>query len=73
MERQILHHFYYQAKEMLQRGDKDKSREYCDKGIVLVATQKQHGAKHDDLIEGIKVDLWIERFWGFRENNGLSL
>jgi len=29
--------------------------------------------KDDDSIEGVKVDLWLTRFWVFLENNELIL
>ncbi len=55
-------------------GKLDKSRDYADMGIAYVATKKfydGYGAK--DLIEDVRVELWLERFWMHLENKNLML
>ena len=73
-EKSVLHHCFAKAKETFAAGDKDKARDYCDMGIAYVAGKREKnelGAK--DLLEGVKVELWLERFWMFLENKNLML
>ena len=73
-EKSVLHHCFAKAKEMYSEGNKDKARDYCDMGIAYVAGKREKnelGAK--DLLEGVKVELWLERFWMFLENKKLML
>ena len=48
-------------------------RDYCDMGIAYVAQKKEDGASGEDLIENVKINLWLERFWMLLENNKLML
>ena len=73
VERQVLHHCLDQAKNFITLGERDKSRDYCDMGIGFVAAKKEDGADGEDLIEGVKINLWLERFWMFLENKNLLL
>ena len=73
IERQTLHYCFDQAKEMFKLGKQDKARDYCDMGIAYVAQKKEDGASGEDLIENVKINLWLERFWMLLENNKLML
>jgi len=73
VERQTLHYCLSKAKEHYKSGEKNKSRDYLDMGIAYVATKKQEGYDGEDLIEDVKVNLWLERFWMKLENWGLLL
>ena len=73
IERQVLHHCLDKAKEFYKLGDNDKARDYCDMGIGYVAAKKESGWDGEDLIENVKINLWLERFWMFLENNNLML
>ena len=42
-------------------------------GIAYVAGKKLDGASGDDLIEDVRINLWLERFWMFLENKNLML
>jgi hypothetical protein len=42
-------------------------------GIGYVAAKKEDGADGEDLIEGVRINLWLERFWMFLENKNLML
>lgn len=64
---------YDQARTALANGDHDKARDMADYGIVKVAEARCEGAGVDDLIDGTRVGLWLERFWYFLENNNLML
>jgi hypothetical protein len=71
--KQILHHCLEQAKQQFKLGNLDKARDQCDFGIAWVATKKLEGMGGDDLIEDIRINLWLERFWLYLENNNLLL
>lgn len=73
IEKQVLHHCFTKAKEHYKQGDKDKARDYCDMGIGYVASKRENGYKAKDLIENVRVELWLERFWMYLENNKLML
>ena len=73
IKRQVLHHCLDQAKEMFKSGDKDKARDYCDMGIAYVREKRIEGYDATDLIEDVRVELWLERFWMFLENKNLML
>jgi hypothetical protein len=73
IKRQVLHHCLDQAKEMFKLGDKDKARDYLDMGIAYVREKRIEGYEATDLIEDVRVELWLERFWMKLENWGLLL
>ena len=73
IEGQVLHHCLDKAKEFYKLGDNDKARDYCDMGIGYVAAKKESGWDGEDLIENVKINLWLERFWMFLENKNLML
>lgn len=73
LKKQVLHHCLDQAKENYTLGNKNSSRDWCDKGIAFVAEKRIEGYKAKDTIEGVKVELWLERFWMFLENKGLLI
>ena len=73
VERQILHNCLDKAKSFYKLGDKDKARDHCDLGIGFCASKKEHGMDGEDLIEGVRINLWLDRFWQNLENWGLLL
>ena len=64
---------YDQARTALAEGNRDKARDMADYGIVKVAEARDEGMGVDDLIDGTRIGLWLERFWYFLENNNLML
>jgi len=73
MSNGTLHRCFAKAKLLLERGDKNRARDYCDMGIGYVALQKEKGFNGEDLLEDVKINLWLERFWMLLENNKLLL
>lgn len=73
IEKQNLHYLFDQAKHFHKLGEPDKARDYCDMGIAFVANKKLDGWEGNDLIEDVKINLWLERFWMFLENKKLML
>ena len=41
--------------------------------IAFVREKRSAGIKAKDEIEGVRVELWLERFWMFLENKNLML
>jgi hypothetical protein len=69
-----LKELFKQAKQNLKQGNLDDARDLIDFGILRIAQFKElDDLKDDDSIEGVKVDLWLTRFWVFLENNELIL
>jgi hypothetical protein len=65
---------YFNCREFLKNGDKEKARDKADEGIVWLASLvSSKNLKDNDIIEGVKVSLWYDRFWLFLELNGLLL
>lgn len=64
---------YQKAQKHLKEGNREKAQECADLGILNVASKVHKGAKDNDLVEGVSVKLWYERFWYFLEKNGLLL
>lgn len=73
MEKQVLHTCLHKAKQSYKSGNEESARDFCDLGIAYVAGKRNDGYSSEDLIEGIKVDLWLERFWMFLENKNLLM
>jgi|TARA_R110002153_G_scaffold134131_1_gene283209 hypothetical protein len=73
VQKQILHNCLAEAKSFYKLGEKDKARDQCDLGIGFVASKRITGYGAKDTIEGIRVELWLERFWMFLENKNLLL
>ena len=64
---------YANAREALSRGEEDKARDLADFGIMKVADARAEGMDVDDLMDDVRIGLWLERFWYFLENNNLML
>ena len=73
IEKQTLNYCFSKAKEYYKSGDMDNARDFLDMGIAFVAIKKQEGMDGEDLIEDVKINLWLDRFWNKLENWGLLL
>lgn len=73
MEKQVLHTCLFKAKQSFKSGDTESARDFCDLGIAYIADKRNDGYSAEDLVEGVKVDLWLERFWMFLENKNLLM
>jgi hypothetical protein len=73
MEKQILHTYFYKAKQSYQNNNLEFARDFCDLGIAYLSDKRNKGYSPEDLIEGIKLDLWLSRFWCFLEDKNLLL
>ena len=73
MEKQILHTCLFKAKQAFKSGNTESARDFCDLGIAYIAGKRLDGFGSEDLIEDVKIDLWLERFWMFLENKNLLM
>jgi len=65
---------YKKVKEALKKGDMDVVRDLCDLGILLVAQERYNENRDVDYpLDGVRIGLWLERFWYTLENNDLLL
>ena len=65
---------YDDCRSLLKEGKKEEARNKADEGIALLAQKViKYKLKDTDLLEGVKVVLWYDRFWLFLELNGLLL
>ena len=49
-------------------------RDLCDLGILLVAQERYNNNRDADYpLDGVRIGLWLERFWYTLENNDLLL
>ena len=73
MKKVTIDSVYAQAREVLKEGRVDEARDLADYGIVMATEAQEEGLTMDDEIEGVRIGLWLERFWYFLENNNLLL
>lgn len=57
---------WLESRKLLEEKKFEQAEETLDKGILLIA---QSNSKDKDLIEGVKKETWLERFWIAIENN----
>jgi len=73
MKKVTIDSVYAQAREVFKEGHVDEARDLADYGIVMAAEAQEEGLGMDDELEGVRIGLWLERFWYFLENNNLML
>ncbi len=64
---------YNDARNAVNNGNMDEARDLFDMGLVKVATARGEGMGDKDLLDGVRIELWLERFWYGLENNNLLL
>lgn len=64
---------FKKAKQYYKNGESDKARDYCDMGIAYIREKRNQGMQANELLENVRLDLWLERFWMFLENKKLLL
>ena len=64
---------FSKAKKYYKDGEHDKARDYCDMGIAYIREKRSQGMQANELLENVRLDLWLERFWMFLENKKLLL
>jgi len=70
----LLEKGFLQAKTLIKEGNKDKARDILDACIAIVAeTRYTNGKDIEDELEGVKIGVWLKRFWNTLENNNLLL
>ena len=54
---------FSKAKKYYKDGEHDKARDYCDMGIAYIREKRSQGMQANELLENVRLDLWLERFW----------
>ena len=57
------------ARQQLKEKNFEEAEQTLDRGIFLLAQHAMQGVGDKDLIEGVKRETWLERFWISLENN----
>ena len=73
IKKEVLNTTFIKAKEALKAGDKDLARDSADLGLCYCAIKRQEGMGVEEMIDGVKIETWLMRFWVFLENNKLLL
>ena len=68
-----INDYYLYAKQLLAEGKRDEARDVLDFGIVKIAEAKMEGKTDNDLLDGVRIGLLLERYWYTLENNNLLL
>ena len=70
----LLEKGFYKAKELIKEGKRDEARDILDACIAIVAEVKYTNNKtEEDELEGVRIGVWLKRFWNTLENNDLLL
>jgi len=54
---------WLEARQFIKDGKLMEAEQALDLGIVYMAQAQEKGASDKDLIEGVKREVWLERFW----------
>ena len=54
---------WLEARQLINESKLEQAEEVLDKGILLLAYASMNGLGDKDLIEGVKKEVWHERFW----------
>ena len=58
-----------QARHLVETKQLEEAEQVLDKGIIVVSKYTLDGLGDKDLLEGVKMETWKERFWIAIENN----
>ena len=54
---------WLEARQFIKEGKLTEAEQSLDLGIILMAQAYEKGIRDKDLIEGVKREVWLERFW----------
>jgi hypothetical protein len=54
---------WVEARLFINENKLDQAEDALDKGIAMMAQANIRGVQDKDLIEGVKREVWLERFW----------
>jgi hypothetical protein len=60
---------WLQARHLIETKQLEEAEQVLDKGILVVSKYTLDGLGDKDLLEGVKMETWKERFWIAIENN----
>jgi hypothetical protein len=59
---------WLEVRELIKTKQLEKAEQVLDKGILLLTQSTINGYGDKDLLEGVKMEVWKERFWVTTEN-----
>jgi len=60
---------WLEVRELIKTKQLEKAEQVLDKGILLLTQFTINGYGDKDLLEGVKMEVWKERFWVTTENH----
>ena len=54
---------WLEARQFIKDGKLEEAEQALDLGIAYMAQAQKQGVKYKDLIECVKREVWLERFW----------
>jgi len=54
---------WLEARQFIKDGKLEEAEQVLDLGIMYMAQAQEEGIRDKDLIEGVKREVWLERFW----------
>lgn len=54
---------WLEACQFIKEGKLEEAEQALDLGIIYMAQVYEKGIRDKDLIEGVKREVWLERFW----------
>jgi hypothetical protein len=68
-EKGLVTKLWLQARHLIETKQLQEAEQVLDKGILVVSKFTLDGLGDKDLLEGVKMETWKERFWIAIENN----
>lgn len=70
----LLTRTFNKSKIYLKKEQPDKARDLIDSCIAILGNERYYNNKDiEDKLEGVRIKIWLERFWYLLENNNLLL
>ena len=67
--KEIVTKTWLEARELIKARQFEEAEQVLDKGILLLTQFTMDGYGDKDLLEGVKMEVWKERFWIATENH----
>ncbi len=63
MNRKSITTVWLEAREQIKNKQLKEAEETLDHGLILISKHTLGGVADKDLLEGVKMETWKERFW----------
>lgn len=70
----LLTRTFNKSKLLLEKNEYGRARDLIDSCIAILGNERYYNNKGaEDKLEGVRIKVWLERFWYLLENNNLLL